>query len=286
MKTKIMAILNVTPDSFSDGGDFFDVAKAVERGIALIAEGAAIIDVGGESTRPGAAVVPADDELARVIPVIEGLRAHINANGLDTVISVDTYKPEVMRAAAAAGAGMVNDVRALTEAGALEAAASTGLDVVLMHSKGDFATMQDDPYYDDVVGEVHRFLAERVFACELAGIDKRKIVIDPGFGFAKTATHNLELLAQLTRLTDLGLPVLAGMSRKRTLGEITGRDDAKERVFASVAAHLIAVQNGASIVRVHDVAATRDALKVLEAVQPFDLREAKPNKPTIEWPDD
>lgn len=281
-----MAILNVTPDSFSDGGDFFDVAKAVERGIALIAEGAAIIDVGGESTRPGAAVVPADDELARVIPVIEGLRAHINANGLDTVISVDTYKPEVMRAAAAAGAGMINDVRALTEAGALEAAASTGLDVVLMHFKGDFATMQDDPYYDDVVGEVHRSLAERVFACELAGIDKRKIVIDPGFGFAKTATHNLELLAQLKRLTDLGLPVLAGISRKRTLGEITGRNEAKERVFASVAAHLIAVQNGASIVRVHDVAATRDALKVLEAVQPFDLREAKPNKPTIEWPDD
>lgn len=286
VQAQIMAILNVTPDSFSDGGDFFDVAKALERGIALIAEGADIIDVGGESTRPGSDVVPVDEELQRVIPAIEGLREHIDAHGLEVIISVDTYKPEVMRAAVAAGAGMINDVRALTEEGAVDAAAATGAQVVLMHSKGDFATMQDDPYYDDVVGEVHRFLAERVFACELAGIDKRRIVVDPGFGFAKNANHNLQLLAQLRRFTDLGLPVLAGMSRKRTLGDITGREKAKDRVHASVAAHLIAVQNGASIVRVHDVAATRDALKVLEAVQPFELREVASAKTTIEWPDD
>ena len=285
-KPLIMGIVNVTPDSFSDGGDFVDAATAIKHGIQLIEEGAGIVDVGGESTRPGAESVSLETELARVIPVIEGLRDYIEANAQDVVISVDTYKPEVMRAAAEAGAGMINDVRALTEEGALDAAASMGLPVVLMHSKGDFATMQDDPYYDDVVGEVHRFLTERVFACELAGIDKKKIVVDPGFGFAKNTQHNLELLAQLERFATIGVPLLAGLSRKRTIGEVTERKDAKDRVFGSVAAHLIAVQNGASIVRVHDVAATRDALKVLEAVKPFVLVRRDDAKPAISWPDD
>jgi len=201
-------------------------------------------------------------------------------------VSVDTSKPEVMRAAVAAGAGMINDVHALRREGALDAAAELGVPVVLMHMLGEPRTMQDDPRYDDVVGEVHRFLAERIFAAEMAGIPRRRIVVDPGFGFGKTTGHNLALLAQLDRFVELGVPVLAGLSRKRTIGELTGRADPLQRVHGSVAAHLIAVQRGARLVRVHDVAATVDALKVWNAVDAVPLPRASRAEPAIRWPDD
>ena len=220
-RPRVMGIVNVTPDSFSDGGEHFDAAAAIAHGVALAEQGADILDVGGESTRPGSEGVGAEEEIRRVVPVIEGL---VRATGLP--VSVDTWRPEVMRAAVAAGAGVVNDIRALRAEGALEAAAGLGVPVVLMHMLGEPRSMQDAPEYDDVVGEVHRFLAERIFAAEMAGIPRARIVADPGFGFGKTTAHNLALLAQVERFVELGVPVLAGLSRKRSIGEITGRDEA------------------------------------------------------------
>ena len=275
---RVMGIVNVTPDSFADGGEHATVDAAIAHGLKLAEEGAGILDIGGESTRPGADDVSVEEELRRVIPVIEAL-----AKRVPIPISVDTSKPEVMRAAVAAGAGMVNDVHALRREGALDAAAELGVPVVLMHMQGEPRTMQANPHYDDVVGEVHRFLAERIFAAEMAGIAKKRIVVDPGFGFGKNLQHNLQLLAQLRRVTELGVPVLAGLSRKRTIAELTGRDDPHDRVFGSVAAHLIAAQNGATILRAHDVAATADALKVWNAVAAVPLPRSEA-KPAIRWP--
>jgi dihydropteroate synthase len=279
-RARVMGIVNVTPDSFSDGGAHATTEAAVAHGLRLAEEGADILDVGGESTRPGADEVPLDEELRRVIPVIERL-----VRETELPVSVDTCKPEVMRAAVEAGAGMVNDVCALRRDGALEAVAALGVPVVLMHMRGRPRSMQDDPQYDDVVAEVHRFLAERIFAAELAGIAKKNLVADPGFGFGKTTAHNLALLAQLERFTELGVPVLAGLSRKRTIGELTGRQAPAERAAGSVAAHLLAAQRGARILRVHDVAATVDALKVWDAVAavPAPRKEARP---AIVWPED
>ena len=277
---RVMGIVNVTPDSFSDGGEHFDTDAAIAHGLRLVEEGADVLDVGGESTRPGAGEVPVDEELRRVVPVIEALAARTQVP-----VSVDTSKPEVMRAAVAAGAGMINDVYALRREGALDAAAALGVPVVLMHMLGQPRSMQDDPRYDEVVDEVHRFLAERIFAAQMAGIDKKHIVVDPGFGFGKTREDNLQLLARLERFTDLGVPVLAGLSRKRTIGELTGRD-AAERVHGSVAAHLVAVQRGARIVRVHDVAATVDALKVWNAVAAQPMPRVAASTPSIRWPDE
>ena len=279
-RPRIMGIVNVTPDSFSDHGAHFDADVAVAHGLRLAEEGADILDIGGESTRPGADEIPLEEELRRVIPVIERL-----AKEISLPISIDTSKPEVMRAAVAAGAGMINDVYALRREGALDAAAELRVPVVLMHMLGDPRSMQDAPQYDDVVGDVHRFLAERIFVAEMAGIDKKKILIDPGFGFGKTTQHNLQLLAQLQRFTELGVPVLAGLSRKRTIRELTGHDDMQARVHGSVAAHLIAAQRGAMLLRVHDVAATVDALKVWNAVAAVRMPRVDA-KPTIRWPED
>jgi len=279
-RPRIMGIVNVTPDSFSDRGAHFDVDTAVAHGLKLAEEGADILDIGGESTRPGADEVSVEEELRRVIAVIERL-----AGETSLPISIDTSKPEVMRAAVAAGAGMINDVYALRRDGALDAAAALGVPVVLMHMLGEPRSMQDAPEYDDVVAEVHRFLAERIFVAEMAGIDKKKILIDPGFGFGKTTQHNLQLLAQLQRFTELGVPVLAGLSRKRSIRELTGQADMQARVHGSVAAHLIAAQRGAMLLRVHDVAATVDALKIWNAVAAVPLPRIE-TKPVIAWPDD
>jgi len=279
-RTLVMGIVNVTPDSFSDGGEHFDPDAAVAHGLRLAGEGADILDVGGESTRPGAQDVPLEEELRRVLPVVERL-----ARETRLPVSIDTSRPEVMRAAVEAGAGMVNDVFALRREDALDTAAALGVPVVLMHMLGEPRTMQQAPDYDDVVGEVHRFLAERIFAAEMAGIPRQRIVVDPGFGFGKTTAHNLQLLAQLERFTGLGVPVLAGLSRKRTIGELTGRDDPRGRIHGSVAAHLVAAQRGARIVRVHDVAATVDALKLWQAVAEVPEPRRDPGAPAISWPD-
>ncbi|MEO7938027.1 MAG: dihydropteroate synthase [Burkholderiaceae bacterium] len=279
-RPQIMGIVNVTPDSFSDHGVHFDADAAVAHGLQLAGEGADILDIGGESTRPGADDVALEEELRRVIPVIERL-----ANQTSLPISIDTSKPEVMRAAVAAGAGMINDVYALRREGALDAASELGVPVVLMHMLGEPRSMQEAPDYDDVVAEVHRFLAERIFAAEMAGIDKKRILVDPGFGFCKTTEHNLQLLAQLQRFTELGVPVMAGLSRKRSICELTGQQDMQARVHGSVAAHLIAAQRGAMLLRVHDVAATVDALKVWNAVAAVPMPRAEA-KPAIRWPDD
>ena len=279
-RPQVMGIVNVTPDSFSDGGHHATVDAAIAHGMRLVDEGADLLDIGGESTRPGAEPVDEATEIARVLPVIEALLARTSVP-----ISIDTTKPGVMRAALAAGAGMVNDVMALRAEGALDAVAASKAAVVLMHMAGEPRTMQQSPAYDDVVGEVHRFLADRVFACEMSGIDKRRILIDPGFGFGKALEHNLALLAQLRRFTGIGVPVLAGLSRKSSLGQITGRA-VGERVAASVAAHLIAVQNGAMLVRVHDVAPTVDALKVWAAVSAVPVPRGKAALPAVRWPDD
>ncbi|MCD7097045.1 dihydropteroate synthase [Stenotrophomonas sp. MMGLT7] len=280
-RPRVMGIVNVTPDSFSDGGRHDTTEAAVAHGLGLAAEGADILDIGGESTRPGAAPVPLEEELRRVLPVIERL-----ARETALPISIDTFKPEVMRAAVAAGAGMINDIHALRQPGALDAAAALGVPVVLMHMLGEPGSMQDAPHYDDVVGQVHRFLAERIFAAEMAGIERRRIVVDPGFGFGKTTAHNFALLAGLDRFADLGVPVLAGLSRKRSLGEVTGRSEPSERVAASVAAHLVAAQRGAMLLRVHDVAATVDAIKVWQAVAAVPApRQAAPAA-AIRWPDE
>ena len=256
-----MGVLNVTPDSFSDGGRFVQLDDAVERGVQMAEEGAALIDIGGESTRPGAQPVGVDEELRRVIPVIERLRSRTQA-----ILSVDTGKPEVMHAAAAAGAGMINDVRALREPGALEAAAISGCAVCLMHMLGEPRTMQDAPSYRDVVAEVRQFLEQRVETSLAAGIPPERIVLDPGFGFGKTLQHNLELLRRLRELSVDGLAILAGLSRKSMVGALTGRPP-DERLHGSVALAVVAALNGARILRVHDVAATVDALKVVAAVQ-------------------
>lgn len=280
-RTRVMGIVNVTPDSFSDGGRHGTTEAAIAHGLKLAQEGAGILDIGGESTRPGAEDVSVEEELRRVIPVIEAL-----AKQVSIPISIDTSKPEVMRAAVAAGAGMINDVYALRRDGALDVAAELGVPVVLMHMLGEPRSMQDDPRYDEVVSDVHRFLAERIFVAEMAGIAKKNIVVDVGFGFGKTLEHNLQLLAQLQRFSELGVPVLAGMSRKKTIGTLTGRDVAEDRVAGSVAAHVIAAQRGANIVRVHDVAATVDALKVWDAVAAVPMPRAAAQKPEIVWPDD
>ena len=277
---RVMGIVNVTPDSFSDGGAHFDAGAAVAHGLRLAEEGADVLDVGGESTRPGAGEVSLEEELRRVVPVIERL-----ARETTLPISVDTSKPEVMRAAVAAGAGMVNDVYALRREGALDAAATLGVPVVLVHMLGEPRSMQEAPEYDDVVGEVHRFLAERIFAAEMAGIARKHVVVDPGFGFGKATAHNLQLLAQLERFNELGVPVLAGLSRKRTIGALTGREDPAARIQGSVAAHLIAAQRGARMLRAHDVAATVDALKVWNAVAAVPAPRQAAAKPEIAWPD-
>ena len=256
-----MGVVNVTPDSFSDGGRFFDPAAAIAHAHQLIEEGADLVDVGAESSRPGAAVVvDADEELHRLLPVLQGLR------DAPAPVSVDTIKPEVMRAALAEGASMINDINALRAPGAIAAVAATGAAVCLMHMQGTPGTMQLHPNYADVVAEVKAFLQERVGAAHAAGIAPERIVIDPGFGFGKTLEHNLGLLRHLREFVALGVPLLAGWSRKSSLGKITGKPTA-DRLAASIAAALIAAQNGASILRVHDVAATRDALAVLAAVQ-------------------
>jgi len=255
----VMGVLNVTPDSFSDGGRFATLDAAVLEARQMAAEGAAIIDVGGESTRPGAAEVSEDEEISRVVPVIEAM------SGLGVAISIDTSKPRVMQAAVSAGASIVNDVYALRRDGALAMAASLEVAVCLMHMQGEPRTMQENPRYDDVAGEVSAFLSERVAACMAAGVPRERIVVDPGFGFGKTALHNVELLANLDRLGTLGLPLLVGLSRKSTLGALTGRP-VEGRLAAGVAAAVLAVERGAHIVRTHDVAATLDALKVTAAV--------------------
>ena len=278
---RVMGIVNVTPDSFSDGGAHDTLEAAVAHGLALVEEGADILDVGGESTRPGADDVSVEEELRRVVPVIARL-----VEQAPVPISVDTSKPEVMRAAVAAGAGMINDVYALRREGALDAAAELGVPVILMHMLGEPRSMQDDPHYDDVVADVHRFLAERIFAAEMAGIERKRIVVDPGFGFGKTQAHNLVLLARFERFSELGVPVLAGLSRKKTIGELTGRDDPHQRVNGSVAAALIAAQRGAKLLRVHDVAATVDALKVWNAVAAVPMPRTTQAAAGIRWPDD
>ena len=255
----VMGIVNVTPDSFSDGGQHFQHDAALAHAQHLIAEGADIIDIGGESTRPGARPVGVQEELDRVLPIIEGLR------GAPAPISVDTCKPQVMQAAIAAGAQMVNDINALQGAAAMNAVAAGNVAVCLMHKQGNPQTMQTQPQYQNVVAEISEFLRERIAAAEAAGIGRERIVIDPGFGFGKTLAHNLDLLRHLDKLRELGVPVLAGLSRKSMLGALTGRE-AGDRVMASVAAALIAVQRGASIVRVHDVRETVDALKIWNAV--------------------
>ncbi|OGA19929.1 MAG: dihydropteroate synthase [Betaproteobacteria bacterium RIFCSPLOWO2_02_FULL_67_19] len=252
-----MGVLNVTPDSFSDGGRNFDTAQAIARGRAMLAEGADIIDIGGESTRPGAQPVPEEEQLRRVLPVVTALRG--------SPVSIDTRHPRVMREALAAGASMVNDVEALRVPGALEAVAADGCAVCLMHMRGSPATMQHSPEYTDVVGEVKAFLAGRVAACERAGIARRRIVVDPGFGFGKTLAHNLELFRRLGEFGTLGLPVMAGLSRKSLLAAILG-DPVRDRLAASVTAALLAAQRGARILRVHDIRETRDALAVWQAV--------------------
>ncbi|TLY50238.1 MAG: dihydropteroate synthase [Gammaproteobacteria bacterium] len=259
-KPRIAGIVNVTPDSFSDGGKFLDAQRAIEHGLRLVEEGADLLDIGGESTRPGAESISAADEIARVVPVIEAL-----AKQASIPIAIDTSKAEVMRAAVAAGAGLINDVRALRENGALDAAAELKVPVCLMHMQGEPRTMQSEPHYLEVVEEVKRFLTDRIFACELSGIDKKRIMVDPGFGFGKTLEHNLALLRGLDQIVAIGVPVLAGLSRKAMIGALTGRE-VGDRAAGSVAAALIAVQKGAAIVRVHDVAITRDALAVWHGV--------------------
>jgi len=256
----VLGIVNVTPNSFSDGGRFLDASHAIAHGLALVAEGADLVDVGGESTRPGAEAVPAEEELRRVIPVVSALARE------GVAVSVDTMKPEVMRAAIDAGCAVVNDVNAFRAPGAIEAVARGGVGVIAMHMQGTPTTMQQAPHYDDVVAEVASYLHERAQALEAGGVARDDIVIDPGFGFGKTLEHNLALFRSLPALAAVGYPLLAGVSRKRMIGEITGRALA-ERAAGSVAAALLAVQNGASLVRVHDVRETVDALRVWRAIE-------------------
>jgi dihydropteroate synthase len=255
-----MGIVNVTPDSFSDGGKFLDSRRALDHAKRLLDEGADILDIGGESSRPSAHPVAVDEELRRVLPVLEQLV------GLPVPVSVDTCKPEVMRRAIAVGAAMINDIFALRAPGALDVVADSSVAVCMMHMQGDPRTMQQAPQYVDVVGEVQSFLVERAATAVACGIGRERIVLDPGFGFGKTPLHNLELIRALPRLRETGFPVLAGLSRKGLFGKIVGRE-AAQRVHASAAGALLAAQRGASIVRVHDVAATRDCLLVLRAIE-------------------
>ena len=264
----IMGVVNVTPDSFSDGGEFFDAASAIAHARRLVEEGADLLDIGGESSRPGAAPLPLQEELKRVLPVLEACVA------FGKPVSIDTYKPEVMQAAAAAGAAMFNDIWAFQRKDAIKAALGAalmanhqGLALCAMHMQRDPATMQDNPHYVNVTRDVKIFLAARVAAFVEAGVPRDQIVIDPGFGFGKTVAHNMQLLRELHDFTSLGVPVLAGLSRKSSIGAVTGRKSPQERVYGSVAAAMIAAQNGATILRVHDVAATRDALAILAAVK-------------------
>jgi dihydropteroate synthase len=261
----VMGIVNVTPDSFADGGCYDTTFSALARARTLLADGADIIDIGGESTRPGADPVSEQQELDRVLPLVEQLRAECEERAVP--ISVDTRKAAVMRAAIVAGAGMINDVGALQSCGALQVVAdsSTPVAVCLMHMRGEPATMQHAAAYDDVVAEVAQFLHARVAACEAAGIARERIVVDPGFGFGKTVEHNLALLRRLPEIVALGYPVMVGLSRKSTIGALTGRD-VGERMAGSVAAALAAVARGAAIVRVHDVRETVDALKIWRAI--------------------
>ena len=258
-----MGIVNVTPDSFSDGGQFVDSDVAIEHGLSLAADGADILDIGGESTRPGAAAVSEEQELVRILPVVEGLARQTNVQ-----ISIDTRKPAVAVAAVKAGASIWNDVSALTwSPDSADTAAALQCDVVLMHAQGAPKTMQDDPQYDDVVAEVFAFLAERLDACSQAGIDKTKVIVDPGIGFGKTLQHNLTLLAYLDRFEALGCPVLLGASRKRFIGALDRDGPVDNRLGGSLAAAMAGYQRGASILRVHDVYETRQTLKVLYGIE-------------------
>ncbi len=261
---RVMGVLNMTPDSFSDGGQYYSargsLTVAYDRAAAMVAEGAHYIDVGGESTRPGAVAVGLDEELERVVPVIERITANI-----ECIVSVDSSQPEVMQAAAAAGAGMLNDVRALTLPGAEQAALATGLPVCIMHMQGAPATMQEQPHYDDVVASVRTFLQRRVDELIALGFSAERLLVDPGFGFGKTLEHNLQLLRELSSLAPRGMPLLVGMSRKRMLGEVLDKP-VDQRLFGGLAAATIAVANGATIVRTHDVAATVDAVALANAV--------------------
>jgi dihydropteroate synthase len=280
-RPRVVGIVNVTPDSFSDGGQHDSLDAAYAHALKLVEEGADMLDIGGESTRPGADDVSAEEEIRRVVPLIERLAA-----ATTVPLSIDTSKPEVMRAAVGAGAGMINDVYALRREGALDTAAELRVPVCLMHMQGEPRGMQDAPDYDDVVGEVHRFLTDRLFSCELAGIDRKRVLVDPGFGFGKNLEHNLALLRAMARFAELGAGAYAGLSRKSMIGAMTGRTDPAARVHGSVAAALIAVQRGAILVRVHDVAPTVDALAVWAAVKAGDTapRIDKPSMPR--WPDD
>lgn len=256
-----MGILNVTPDSFSDGGRFNQHDAALRHAAEMVAAGATLIDIGGESTRPGARVVSPTEELERVAPVVEAI-----ARELDVVISVDTSTPAVMRETARLGAGLINDVRSLQRDGALDAAVDTGLPVCLMHMRGEPGNMQDDPRYPDILQEVRGFLEGRIAQCEAVGIARERIVIDPGFGFAKTQSHNLNLFRQMERLMDMGCPLLVGVSRKSMVGRALGRV-VGERLYGSLALAALAVTKGASIIRVHDVAETVDVVRMIHAVE-------------------
>jgi len=258
----VMGVLNVTPDSFSDGGQFFDADKAVERGLQMAADGAAIMDIGGESTRPGTASVSADEQIRRVVPVIEAL-----CKKIDVPISIDTYKLEVAKAALEAGAGMINDITALSDERMAELAAKHEVPVVLMHMQGTPATMQIEPKYDNVVSEVLQFLLERARRAEDAGIDRKKIFIDPGIGFGKTLEHNLLLLRNINKFVAADYRVLVGTSRKSFIGKLTGREEPSERIFGTAATVALCVAAGVSIVRVHDVAEMVDVIKVTNAVE-------------------
>lgn len=264
-KPCVMGVLNITPDSFSDGGELFahgrpDLTRIRARAQEMIQDGAAILDIGGESTRPGAAALDSATELARVLPVVEALA------GMDAVLSVDTSDPAVMTASLAAGAGMINDVRALQRPGALAALAQSDAAACLMHMRGEPASMQDRAHYADLLGAVASFLRARVDACRAAGIPGERISLDPGFGFGKTLDHNLLLLNNLRQIAELGFPLLVGLSRKSTIGHVTGQADAKLRVAGSIAAAVLAIERGARIVRTHDVRATVDAINVVWAV--------------------
>lgn len=260
----VMGILNVTPDSFSDGGRYSGHDAALRHAAAMVAAGATLIDVGGESTRPGARLVSPTEELERVAPIVEAI-----ARELDVVISVDTSTPAVMREVARLGAGLINDVRSLQRDGALDAAAATGLPVCLMHMRGEPQNMQDNPHYADVTLEVEAFLAARMEACVVAGIERERIVLDPGFGFAKSLEHNLVLFKHMESLARLGRPLLVGVSRKSMIGKVLGRE-VGERLYGSLALAALAVVKGACIVRVHDVAETVDVVRMITAVQQAD----------------
>jgi dihydropteroate synthase len=280
-RPRVVGIVNVTPDSFSDGGQHDSLEAAYAHALKLVEEGADMLDIGGESTRPGADDVSVEDEIRRVVPLIERLAA-----ATTVPLSIDTSKPEVMRAAVGAGAGMINDVYALRREGALDTAAELRVPVCLVHMQGEPRGMQEAPDYDDVVGEVHRFLTDRLFSCELSGIDRKRVLVDPGFGFGKNLEHNLALLRATARFAELGAGAYVGVSRKSMIGAMTGRTDPAARVHGSVAAALIAAQRGAILLRVHDVGPTVDALAVWAAVKAGDTapRIDKPSMPR--WPDD